>query len=80
MGGLSSLRSLIAEELNRTGESVGKFEDRVGWELQGFLTGTESGLNWNMDGLADICHGCGADWLAVLQNEFQSGAWQEAAL
>lgn len=76
VGGLASLRLLIADELARTGESVSKFEDRVGWELQGFLAGTESGLNWNMDGLADICQGCGADWLAVLQNEFDSGNWE----
>lgn len=76
VGGLSSLRSLIADELIRTGESVSKFEDRVGWELQGFLAGTESGLKWNMDCLADVCKGCGADWLAVLQNEFDSGAWE----
>jgi hypothetical protein len=80
VGGLSSLRGLIADELARTGESVGQFEDRVGWELQGFLAGTASGLHWNMDGLADVCDGCGADWLAVLRSEFNASNWEREGL
>lgn len=77
MGGLASLRPLIANTLVRTGESVSQFEDRVGWGgLQEFLAGAASGLNWNMDCLACVCKGCGTGWLAVLQNEFDSGDWE----
>ncbi len=74
MEGLASLRPLIANTLVRTGESISQFEDRVGWGgLQDFLADKVSGLNWNVNCLACVCKGCGADWLAVLQNEFDSG-------
>ena len=75
--GLRGLYTLVAEELSRRGESASRFEDRVGWDIQRFLAATDAGLEtWNIDCLADVCAGCGADWLAVLQGEFESGAWE----
>lgn len=77
VGGLASLRPLIAAELARTGETVCEFEDRVGWSgMSEFLSGAASGLGWNVYELSCVCDGCGADWLDVLQNEFEAGEWR----
>jgi hypothetical protein len=52
--------------LSYPSETVAPFENRAGWNIKKLLTNLSSILNYNIDGLNDICREIGIVSMAII--------------
>ena len=64
--GFSNLAMQVQEYLKTHGVSPMELEEKVGWELDGFLHDPETAWQWTVDALRDVCREIGVDWGLVL--------------
>jgi len=59
--------SAIEEQRRDRGESVERFSERVGWNVESALCDPQQAwVDWNVDCLQDVCRVLGIDWVRVL--------------
>lgn len=64
-----TLRAAVHNELQRSGQALPAFEERVGWEVGGALQSASHFRSFSYDGLRDVASAVGMDALAVLEGE-----------
>jgi hypothetical protein len=57
---------MLSMYLSQHHMSQAVFEDKAGWNLDGFITNPNAAWDWNVDCLRDLCGQLGVDWLAAL--------------
>ena len=63
---VARVQAMMAAE----GVTADQFGERVGWDVSSALADPASAwVEWNPDGLRDICAAVGVDWLAVLPDK-----------
>jgi transcriptional regulator with XRE-family HTH domain len=60
------LANKALEHLARSGISIRALEEQIGWELKPFIHDPQTGWQWNVDCLRDVCDAVGANWLSAL--------------
>jgi transcriptional regulator with XRE-family HTH domain len=69
-GRLMDLAARVALHCSETGLSVEQFGERVGWDIQQFVTAPATALDdWCVDTLRAVCRGVRCSWIDVLTNE-----------